>query len=578
MRMLPFLVAVAVAQWLLAAAFGASMVDVVTPARDARDLAAFLGWCGLLSFGAAALAVGPARGLEVVARRAAWLLLVIASAGILTFSYVDARAFVAQGVHLYDPIAVQALTNPDANRELHLGWEILAETGLALLTALALCSLFAWRSARIKQTKPFAWALAVLLGASLFGVLDQRARIFDPGSALAPALPLARILFGQRAPSRAYGITYPGPLAPHKMERRPDITVIAIESLRADALTPALMPELTRFAQARACIVPKRHFSSSHATELGIFSLLYGLDASRYPAFSRAHTPSALLTILRDAGYTLRGGSASGLRGWNGAGFIADQFPGFFEPRQTESWRRDAALSAWARALPAVTPAFTFLFLDATHLDYSYPPELEIDKPVLRDDFTRYLARNTLQARKTEVVNRYRNAVRFVDRTLGELLPKLGNGVVVVTGDHGEEFWEHDLLGHSAPRFWNQRIQVPLVLCLPGTAPSDVERSSHADVLPTVLSWAGVTAPADGESLLTGTHGDVVVTGAGFPVDDGNVALIDAKHKLWLAADPAWADRYRLVRATDLDDQPVPPPDPDAQVGELVRRFHRFLK
>ena len=41
------------------------------------------------------------------------------------------------------------------------------------------------------------------------------------------ALPLARVLFGQRAPSRVYGITYPGRLTPQKMQRRPDITVIA---------------------------------------------------------------------------------------------------------------------------------------------------------------------------------------------------------------------------------------------------------------------------------------------------------------------------------------------------------------
>jgi uncharacterized protein len=578
--MLQFLVVETLVLWLLHVSVATSSVQLVTAGHAPDDVLAWLAWCTACDFALAWLALLPALGLvRLLGRRLAWPLVVVAAALVLTTAYLDARVFLAQGVHVYDPIALRALANPDANRELHLGWRIAAELAGVLLVTAALSAAVAYKSARVATTPrrlvALHLALLVLAAATMVGL---RARLFAPGSPLMASLPGARLVFSSSPPPTAYHVTYPGALSPHAMAKRPDILVVVIESLRADAFTPELMPALTRFAKEHGCIVPERHYSSSHATELGIFSLLYGLDASRYPAFARAHTPSALLKVLRDNGYALRGGSASALRSWTDAAFLADQLDGFVEPADKESWRRDAALAAWARALPARSPSFTFLFFDATHLDYSYPPELEIDTPVLRGDFTRYLARNTLAAHKTEVVNRYRNAVRFVDRTLGEILPALGGGAVVVTGDHGEEFWEHELLGHSAPRFWNERIRVPLVLCLPGEAPRPIARSAHADLLPTVLAWAGASAPADGESLLAATRGDVVVTAAGFPRDAGELALIDDRSKIWLAADAAWQDRFRLVRATDLDDRPLPAAPPiDARVAAFVQRFHRFL-
>ena len=71
-----------------------------------------------------------------------------------------------------------------------------------------------------------------------------------------------------------------------------------------------------------------------------------------------------------------------------------------------------------------------------------------------------------------------------------------------MTGDHGEELFDHGSHGHTADVFWNERVNVPLLMCLPNR-PSVYEArtvsdmlamaeqapvSSHVDLLPTVLS------------------------------------------------------------------------------------------
>ena len=81
------------------------------------------------------------------------------------------------------------------------------------------------------------------------------------------------------------------------------------------------------------------------------------------------------------------------------------------------------------------------------------------------------LRSNTLAQHQTEVRNRYKNSVLFVDRSTGELLEAFraeidaGEMIVIVTGDHGEELWDHGGFGHAATRFTDVRTRVPLLIC-----------------------------------------------------------------------------------------------------------------
>lgn len=72
---------------------------------------------------------------------------------------------------------------------------------------------------------------------------------------------------------------------------------------------------------------------------------------------------------------------------------------------------------------------------------------------------------------------RYLGEIRYLDRQLERLRALLeaknllGRVVVVVTGDHGEEFCEHGMIGHGSQCF-DESVAVPLVIFGPGFVPA----------------------------------------------------------------------------------------------------------
>jgi arylsulfatase A-like enzyme len=102
------------------------------------------------------------------------------------------------------------------------------------------------------------------------------------------------------------------------------------------------------------------------------------------------------------------------------------------------------------------------------------------------------------------VVALYDGEIRFTDeyvarlRAVLERLGVLDNTIVVVTADHGEEFFEHGEKGH-AKQLYDETILVPLVIRFPpvvGAGRVVQTPVRLADVAPTILSLTGVPAPA----------------------------------------------------------------------------------
>jgi len=119
----------------------------------------------------------------------------------------------------------------------------------------------------------------------------------------------------------------------------------------------------------------------------------------------------------------------------------------------------------------------------------------------------------------------YDAALRFVDRQIEKLLRDLRlagtleDTLVVVTSDHGEEFWDHAKLGLELggdPRgrygvghghtMFDELLRVPWVMMGPGI-PAGVRVGctvGHQDLLPTILPLLGVEVPTSlpGQNLL----------------------------------------------------------------------------
>jgi arylsulfatase len=124
---------------------------------------------------------------------------------------------------------------------------------------------------------------------------------------------------------------------------------------------------------------------------------------------------------------------------------------------------------------------------------------------------------------RTSLIARYDGEIRYVDEEFGRLregLEKLGlweRSMVVMVADHGEEFWEHGGFEHGHSHH-HELIHVPLIVKRPGGAAAvREERVRQLDILPTVLSFAGVDPPAG-----IGGH-ELGTPGPGYAVAEGSL-------------------------------------------------------
>lgn len=111
----------------------------------------------------------------------------------------------------------------------------------------------------------------------------------------------------------------------------------------------------------------------------------------------------------------------------------------------------------------------------------------------------------------------YDEKVKDADKRLGLFLDTvrqeglLDSSIIVIVGDHGEEFMEHGYLDHGATLCEHQ-LHVPMMIRFPkgegARVVTDAVRS--IDVFPTVFDALGVAAPAeiDGKSLLPLLRGE----------------------------------------------------------------------
>jgi membrane-anchored protein YejM (alkaline phosphatase superfamily) len=133
---------------------------------------------------------------------------------------------------------------------------------------------------------------------------------------------------------------------------------------------------------------------------------------------------------------------------------------------------------------------------------------------VIRPEYSRSFNYATVDVHKDMpgIKARYVNACHYLDTQLLRVIEHLekrgllDKTIVVITGDHGEEFMEHGRWGHNST-FSREQISPPLILWVPGAgAKEHPELSSHHDLAPTVLRALGVTNPPEdycqGEDLL----------------------------------------------------------------------------
>ena len=109
----------------------------------------------------------------------------------------------------------------------------------------------------------------------------------------------------------------------------------------------------------------------------------------------------------------------------------------------------------------------------------------------------------------------YDGEIRYTDDAVGALFAELQNlgayddTLIIVTADHGDEFNEHEALGHQA-KLYDELIRVPLIIKCPGLDEGVLidHQAQLLDIAPTILGFLGIERPKSfqGTSLMSLTH------------------------------------------------------------------------
>ncbi|MEW6273344.1 MAG: sulfatase [Thermodesulfobacteriota bacterium] len=127
-------------------------------------------------------------------------------------------------------------------------------------------------------------------------------------------------------------------------------------------------------------------------------------------------------------------------------------------------------------------------------------------------------------ADRRKIIALYDTALRFIDGQIARVLEFLAKSgdldrtAIVVTADHGEEFWDHGRFFHGQS-LYEEVLHVPLIARVPGLGKPGtvIERPVRLlDVAPSLLEWAKLERPATFQGRPLGE----VVAAPDLPSDD----------------------------------------------------------
>ncbi len=390
--------------------------------------------------------------------------------------------------------------------------------------------------------------------------LEAEVELSPTGADAAPASEVAELIFETSAPA-GYRIeaglpawANPEILVSAGGERRPNVILISIDTLRADRLgiygyDQATSPNIDRWARSSA-VTFSRAVATAPWTLPSHVSMLTGLDALRHGVNHHLAAPRELELLaetLRRQGYltaAVTGGGwlhpdrglAQGFDVFNywGRGTAAEHeleagieralelleegrerelFLFFHTYEAHDPFRRRLP---WAERCPPPSE-------DAGEQGWLYGAVEEerqkTDGFPVRYGFRKWRPGQAPVADGLPISDAalplvsclYDSGIAWVDRHLGRLFERLEaldpdrRTLVVLTSDHGESLGEYGLVKHAY--LFDSNLLVPLIVRLPGGDHSGetVEAQvSLVDVVPTILAVAGVEPAAglDGSSLL----------------------------------------------------------------------------
>ena len=309
---------------------------------------------------------------------------------------------------------------------------------------------------------------------------------------------------------------------------RPNVVVYVIDTLRSDSLgaygnSRIPTPAIDRIA--RDGVVFEQASSASSWTRASIATLLTGVAPPAHGTVGRRDAlPGDLTTLgelLQSHGYaTAFVTSNPNVGSFFGFGRGFDQLvelygrrePGYVQVDELVTRSDDVTRAALDWIDQADSPYFLVVLSIDPHSPYAPPPQFDRFAPAdaARDvDGSREsLQRRDLSpAQQARIRSLYDAEVAFTDVAFGQLVEELRNRgsfdetLLVVTSDHGEEFWERGVRGHGSS-LAEAAIRIPLLVHFPASerVVAGTRRSDPAglvDLAPSILDVIGLPGADD---------------------------------------------------------------------------------
>ncbi len=317
----------------------------------------------------------------------------------------------------------------------------------------------------------------------------------------------------------------------HKVQR---VILITVDTLRADALScyglkGTSTPHMDGIAQES--IFFRNAFSSSPWTWPSLVSIMTGTSPLTHGALKyNVDIPKAFPTLaerMEQSGYLTsafvynpiiaKKGMSRGFAEYDsypkpprdrsmGSALLDRIFPKFYKERISTSELTNK-VSGWL-TLHSKANFFLWVHYFDPHLPYD-PPAEYLPADLQQGDYRRAssdLAKKIREGyrfpdvrEREEIRQLYLAEVRYVDASIGRLVDKLkalhiyDDTLLILSSDHGEEFWEHQGFEHGHT-LYNELLRVPLIVKLPGSPIKLVVDSmvSTEGVMPMIEELCGI--------------------------------------------------------------------------------------
>ena len=390
--------------------------------------------------------------------------------------------------------------------------------------------------------------------------------------------------------------------------RPPNVLIISLESVRSDHLGVAgyhrpVSPNIDQLA-ARGTFFTRAYsqatwtrpsiasmFTSTYQSSHGVL----GETGQGLPIQERqlgehsvlAETFDTLAEIFHEEGYRTYGWTGNPQL-WSGLGFAQ----GFDEYRAVGVNDRQIMKNLRGVFSSSERPFFAFVQFMATHQPYRPRKrfrryDTNPNAVLISADTVRQINDGELELTPEDVEHNialYDATIAQVDEALGEVLQDLQDArltdetVIVLTADHGEEFYERGRVAHGATPY-ETLIHVPLVMAGPGISSGnrvDVPVQS-IDIFPTLTSLVLGRLPevSQGRDLSRVLGGNDLVAQPVFAEHWGQRAVIDGAWKYLVLAGKS--ELYNLVNDPDERIDLVDDVEYQAVRERLAQMLDRFV-